>query len=260
MSSQNQRGFLANSVGINFSALPASRWFGRVARWPLSGLPRSAVVPVLQGALRGKKWVVGASTHGCWLGSYEYPQRRMFEKHVGSGDVVYDIGANVGFYALLASCLVEAHGHVVAFEPHPRNLAYLYRHLAINRVTNVTVKEGAVWESDGALSILDVPASSEVKVDPSGTIRVPCFALDTEVFLNGLPSPTVLKIDVEGAEAEVLRGAMKTLIEKRPRLFLSTHGESLHTACCDLLSGTGYRLRPINAKHLESASEIFAEV
>lgn len=64
------------------------------------------VVPVLQGSLRGRKWIVGSSNHGCWLGSYEWKKQRLFTRTVSSGDVVFDIGAHVGFYTLLASVLV----------------------------------------------------------------------------------------------------------------------------------------------------------
>src|SRR6266436_706615 len=136
-------------MGINLSAIPSSRWFGRVLRWPLQWIPQDAVVPILQGPCAGMRWIVGSSTHGCWLGSYEYEKRKLFEELVGPGDVVYDIGAHVGFYTLLASVLVGHTGRVVAFEPSPRNLAYLRRHLAMNRLNNVTVVEGAVYDHDG---------------------------------------------------------------------------------------------------------------
>lgn len=70
--------------GVNFSAVSSDRWLGQVMRWPLRLIPRSVAVPIVQGPLRGKRWVVGSSTHGCWLGSYEYVKRRLFEQHVSS--------------------------------------------------------------------------------------------------------------------------------------------------------------------------------
>src|SRR5215510_4226956 len=197
-------------MGINLSAIPATSWIGRVARWPLGRIPSATVVPVLQGALRGKKWIVGSSTHGCWLGSYEWAQRRMFETVIQPDDVVYDVGAHVGFYTLLAATLTHRGGHVVAFEPLPRNLEYLRRHLRLNGTTNVTVVEGALWEDTGGVRILDGPASAEVRVDPRGTIAVHSLTLAHVVFEGGLAAPTVLKIDVEGAEIRVLRGGLKT--------------------------------------------------
>ncbi len=60
-----------------------------------------------QGPLRGKKWIVGSSTHGCWIGSYEHKKQRTFWLSLRPNDVVYDIGANVGFYTLLAATVAE---------------------------------------------------------------------------------------------------------------------------------------------------------
>src|SRR5580765_1322501 len=103
---------LANLSGISRETL-----IGKLLRAPLRLLPRTAAVPILQGPLRGKKWIVGSGTHGCWLGSYEYDKQKLFQKTVRSGDVVYDVGANAGFYSLLASLLVGEKGHVYSFEP-----------------------------------------------------------------------------------------------------------------------------------------------
>ena len=148
-------------MGINLSAISFHGWFGQGVLWPLRLIPRKMVVPIIQGPLRGKRWVVGSSTHGCWLGSYEYVKSRLRERHVRSGDPVYDIGAHVGFYTLLASVLVGPTGRVVAFEPFPRNLAYLRKHLALNHVRNAVVIEGAVYDHEGEVRITEGPSSSE---------------------------------------------------------------------------------------------------
>lgn len=108
-------------------------------------------MPILQGPLRGKRWIVSSSTAGCWLGSYELDKQRRFATTLRPGHVVYDLGANAGFYTLLASKLVGRSGHVVAFEPLPENLAALRRHLELNGVDNVTVMDAAVWSSGGTV-------------------------------------------------------------------------------------------------------------
>ena len=69
----------------------------------------------MQGKIRGKKWVVGSGNHGYWLGWYEYDKRILFEKTVTKQSIVFDIGAHVGFYTLLASELVGPGGKVYAF-------------------------------------------------------------------------------------------------------------------------------------------------
>src|SRR5579864_334767 len=84
------------SIRINFSAINRSSLLGRILRLPLRLLPRGSVVPILQGPLRGRRWIVGSSTHGCWLGSYENGEQKILQASIRPGSVVYDIGANVG--------------------------------------------------------------------------------------------------------------------------------------------------------------------
>ena len=82
---------------VDFSAVSPEKAIGRALRAPLRLVPRRTVVRVLQGPLRGARWVVGASTHGAWLGSYDQQTQDWLVERVKPGDVVYDIGANVGF-------------------------------------------------------------------------------------------------------------------------------------------------------------------
>ena len=107
----------------NLSGIPRETLVGKLLRAPLRLIPRSMVVPILQGALRGKKWTVGSSTHGCWLGSFEYEKQKALQCAIKTGQVVYDIGANVGFYSLFASVLVGEAGHVYSFEPFRKTCA-----------------------------------------------------------------------------------------------------------------------------------------
>ena len=109
---------------------------GRLLRLPLRLLPAGAVVPILSGPLRGRRWVVGAGPHGYWLGTYEADKQRLLQTLLREGDCFFDVGANVGFFTLLASALVGRSGRVVAFEPLPQNLAFLRRHLLLNRPHN----------------------------------------------------------------------------------------------------------------------------
>jgi FkbM family methyltransferase len=246
-------------MNFNFSAIPFQRPLGRIIRWPLRLIPQNTVVPILQGSMVGMKWVVSSSTHGCWLGSYEYEKRRLFEYTVGAGDVVYDIGAHVGFYTLLASGLVGSKGRVVAFEPLSRNLEYLYRHLLLNNINNVVVVESAVMDYDGAAKLLEGSNRSVSSVHPDGTIPVRAVTLDHLVFTEGLERPTVIKIDIEGAEYAALMGAEKILKQCRPTIFLATHNSEVHANCCALLTKMGYGLQPIDGNSLENSSELLGK-
>ncbi len=215
-------------------------------------------MPILQGRLRGMSWIAGSSNHGCWLGSYEYDKRRVFEKTLTEGSVVLDIGAHVGFYTLLASVLVGPRGRVVAFEPVPSNVSYLKEHLRLNAIRNVRVMEAAVSDCCGVTSFEEAPSSSMGHISRQGTLQVKAVGLDELISAGEIPVPHYMKIDVEGAEIQVLSGAKTTLVKDHPTLFLSTHGPARHRECCELLHALGYELQSIGRTPVEQSSEILA--
>jgi FkbM family methyltransferase len=243
---------------MNFSGISDKSLAGRILRLPLRVIPQETALPILQGKLRGLKWIAGSSNHGCWLGSYEYDKRKAFERTVAEGSVVYDIGANVGFYTLLASVLVGPKGKVFAFEPVPRNLRYLKQHLRINGIKNVSVIEAAVADRDGMAQFDTGPNASMGHLAADGSLTVRTLTLDGMVAKGELPPPDYLKIDVEGAELLVLSGAAFLLENTRPTVFLATHGQDVHQKCCRLLESFGYQLRAVNGNNLERSSEIIA--
>jgi FkbM family methyltransferase len=217
-------------------------------------------MPILQGRLRGKRWIAGAHTHGCWLGTYESEKQRLFAREVREGNTVYDIGANAGFYTLLASVLVGSSGHVYAFEPLPRNIHFLREHLRLNQITNVDIVEAAVSDKDGEEYFDDSAGAAMGHLAASGNKRVKTVKIDELVINKVLPPPDHLKIDVEGAEFLVLTGAAKVLKEIRPKILLSTHGPAIHLQCCELLKSLGYKLHPWGAKDVANSEDIFAFV
>ncbi len=219
------------------------RWAGRLARLSLRCIPSGAAMPILGGRLRGKRWIVGSATHGAWLGSYELEMRRLFETTVTPGSVVFDVGAHVGLYTLLASVLVGPAGTVVAFESLPRNLRYLREHLRINRISNVEVIEAAVSARTGTTLFAEGPDSFSGRIAEDGALRVPQVSLDDVIARGEIPAPDYIKIDVEGAERLVLEGARTTLAAAHPTLFLSAHGPDLRRECAEVLRGLGYDLR-----------------
>jgi FkbM family methyltransferase len=174
------------------------------------------------------------------------------------GRVVFDIGAHVGFYTLLAAECVGPSGRVIAFEPVPANLGYLRRHVALNRMKNVSVIASAVSDREGKAWFEEGHSSSTGHITDHGRFQVDLVALDSLCFRGELPLPDVIKIDVEGAEADVLAGARSVLLQACPILFVATHSRELHVRCCELLSGLGYSLRPIGAPSIVEASEFIA--
>lgn len=63
---------------MDFSGISNQTLIGKALRYPLKLIPQQMRIPILQGQLKGKKWIVGSSQHGCWLGSYEYDKQLLF--------------------------------------------------------------------------------------------------------------------------------------------------------------------------------------
>jgi FkbM family methyltransferase len=225
--------------------LDADRTLGRLLRLPLAAIPRGAPVPILATHARGKRWIAGSGPHSCWLGFNERSKRRRFALDVRSGDVVYDIGANVGSYTILASVLVGPQGRVVAFEPVAENVRYLKQHIHLNRLRNVDVVEAAVGEASGTARFEPHPDRLQGRIDAGGTQLVAVVSLDDLLREGKTPAPDCLKIDVEGGEVSVLEGAADLLRSVRPVVFLATHGPAALEASLDLLTGAGYEVTGI---------------
>jgi FkbM family methyltransferase len=171
--------------------------------------------------------------------------------------VCWDVGANVGFYTLLFAELVGAGGRVFAFEPAPRNVQMLRRHVEMNRCQNVRIFPCALGNIDGETGFDPGPDTLTGHLAAGGPLKVSCSRADTLLAEGQLEAPDVIKIDVEGAEADVLRGACGAL-EHRPTVFLATHGETVHRACLDLLGTSGYRVRGLDGGPPEGTGELLA--
>ena len=142
------------------------------------------------------------------------PRRRQedehfFRRYLRSGDVVVDVGANVGNLTLTASCVVGSTGHVFAVEAHPRTFGYLRGNLANNASANVTPFNTAVGKEEGTLHFSDLSDDDINRVTEDGGIAVPVQPLD------GLPiragRVALMKVDVEGYERFVFQGAAALL-------------------------------------------------
>ncbi len=243
---------------MNLSGFSPETLGGKLLRLPLRLIPASARLPIIRGPSRGRRWIVGSGNHGCWLGSYEHQQRSVFERYVGVGDVVFDVGAHVGFYTLVASALVGPHGQVVAFEPLPENLYFLREHLSINNIDNVTVIDKAVTDHTGFVRFRAHENRSMGGISDDGDMNVAVVCLDELIESSELPPPSCIKMDVEGEEYRALTGAKNYLSRSHPVIFLSTHGPNVHSDCCRLLKQFNYDLIPLDGKDIGSSSSILA--
>ena len=142
------------------------------------------------------------------------------------GMVFFDVGANLGYYTLLASSKIETVGQVHAFEPSPAQFKHLSLNVQLNRASNVTLNNCALDENSGERDLFlttgwNQGLHSLGRGDQhSRSCRVQCLTLDGYVAGIGLTRLDVLKIDVEGAEMLVLHGAEQTLSTLSPALVL----------------------------------------
>jgi FkbM family methyltransferase len=215
-------------------------------------------MPILQGRLKGKRWIAGAHTHGCWLGCYESKKQQWFEDKVKPGDAVFDIGANTGFYSILASEVVGHTGRVYAFEPVPRNLHFLHEHLRLNGIRNVEVIESAVAERSGETYFDDTTGSATGRLAVKGRLKVTIVSIDSLISEGKVPPPNCMKIDVEGGEFLVLSGAKTTMRKYHPLIFLATHGADVHEQCCDLLKSLDYQIEGLGGAPIAHCDELVA--
>jgi FkbM family methyltransferase len=200
------------------------RWFGRLALRGAVWLLGGGFVRVAAGA--GAKLRLSsdhlpynhAQGHGLIRGVLEPEVQEALRRHVFLGAVVYDVGANLGFFTILSARLTGPDGRVDAFEPVPQCADAVRANAALNGFGAVHVHELAAGEHDRDAELL-VPgehawahlADRGRHWDTRYAVTVPVRSLDALIASGELPPPDVIKLDVEGSEIAVLRGLAQTL-------------------------------------------------
>jgi FkbM family methyltransferase len=186
---------------------------------------RNRDVVIARGVGAGLKFNCGASKPSGATGTYELPVQKVLKKYLQPGDTFYDIGSNVGFFTVIAASLVNPSGFVYSFEPSSSNAACLRHNVKINNLSNVFVKEQAVSCYSGhselllgkycggyTLATTNAPSGRGA----SSKISVSLVSIDDLVEKENLIPPNVVKIDVEGAELDVMEGMSKTISRFQP--------------------------------------------
>jgi FkbM family methyltransferase len=172
----------------------------------------------LIGDAEGRSWYDVDATDPDW------PEMRfMRDRMVRPGDVILECGGHHGCTALLMSRWVGPQGRIVTFEPHPRNVEILQRNLELNGIANVTVRQNAVGADHGKVAITDA-SNSAVRRHRFALNAVEADVVTLDDFAQ--ERPTLVKIDVEGYEVDVLKGAAAVL-KARPKLAIEIHAEEL---------------------------------
>jgi FkbM family methyltransferase len=199
----------------------SSRPAGPMGRW----LARNRPWTVEQGEAAGLRLRFPQNTDYIW-GTSELPVQRTIARQLKKGQTFYDIGGNVGFFSLLAARLVGETGHVYTFEPLAEHVATIQANARLNRMPQVTAVEAAVGRAPGEAELVLTEwdggaALSTAEAAPQGattTRRVRVIALDEFVASQGLRPPSMVKIDVEGAEKDVLEGMRSVIARHKPVL------------------------------------------
>jgi len=170
---------------------------------------------------------------------------------VSPGMIALDAGAHSGFYTLLLSKLVGPDGLVISFEPLPVNFQILQENILLNNCSNIEAVNQALVERPGELELALPDSNSSLLAGPAvhqssnGSIFVPAISVDDFVRERKLPVH-FLKIDVEGAEELVLKGARKTIESYHPVLVVELHDIDVyhqkHPAISQLID-LGYEIR-----------------
>lgn len=219
-------------------------------------IPTGIKVSILKGPLKGYYWIVGAAAGeakglSVILNLSEASQLDCAMQNTKKDSICFDIGANVGFYSLLFARYGK---EVISFEPLSRNIYYLYKTININQIKNIKIIPCAISE------FVDISWFEEGSNCATGKInslgKLPVFTLSVDYFINKTNIvPNIIKIDVEGAEFCVLKGARKCIAENRPKILISIHGDELRTACIGFIKEFNYGINPIDSEDIHSALE-----
>jgi FkbM family methyltransferase len=220
-------------------------------------IPDGYTFPVDPGTL------IGWNVH--FFGSYEPEVRAEIKRRLRPGDTGVDVGANVGWHALLMATLVGPAGRVFAFEPNDSTRARLDAAIRANHLEQVVVDPRAVAGRSGAGTFDAPPAGAfwdgtgRLTRDAAGGRVVECVTLDAFVADQGIDRLAFVKIDVEGWELSVLRGAAHTLntlgpavvFEYDPAYVARCGGSGDELAAC--LADAGYRLFALDPRRPPAA-------
>lgn len=209
--------------------------------------PEGSVTTIRNGHLAGYRWKRSHRyVSGYWLGHYELPIQKCLARELKPGDIFYDIGANAGFFSLMASNCVGPAGRVFAFEPLPENVRSIRSQVELNAVANVTVVQAAVSNREGTVEFSNGQDTSTAHIkgvraekDDAPAFSVRAVALDQ--FSRETSVPDFMKMDIEGAELMALKGACRLLGSAHPpKILIEFHGERLRQKCMTILADFGY--------------------
>lgn len=239
---------------------PETRWRRRLSPvygWLLHAVSAGRGLPA---EINGQQFRIDPRFRWRLWPDYEAELAGYLSNCVRPGDCCFDVGANVGIYALQMARWNGPHGRVVAFEPNPKSADVLKRHIRMNglgrRVTTVPLAVGrqpetaALFDTQAGSGLSRLGRANPAIVEPAGATEVRVTTIDDYCRDTGT-LPDWIMVDVEGYEFDVLAGAAETIRTKRPALVVELHphlwpdGDRTREAGARLLEDLGLRAVPL---------------
>jgi FkbM family methyltransferase len=209
-----------------------------------------------------------------FLGYYEFRETRLIKRYLRRGDLFIDVGANIGWFAVLASHIVGPNGKVIAFEPSAEIYSHLEKNVQLNSANNITLERTALADKNGSATLSGISERNGGKGSIMGMVQendgigeeVPTLRFDDYAARERIGHVRIMKIDVEGAEMVCLQGAKEFLkrrgadylvIEINDARLRENGSSSVEVINC--LRACGYRLFQISSfgtKPLERHEQI----
>ena len=228
----------------------------------------------MAGPLKGYLWTT-SSSYDYILGSYEDAKTvDTFCSWLKPDTVFWDLGGNVGFYALMANRFIGT-GKIYSFEPIPFVRSIFEQHVELNKKhiqhDNINILPFAISDHEREVAFSNdinqrdgntYIKTAENFTNAKDSIIVKCHSID-ELLKQGYDAPDIIKIDVEGAELDVLNGAINMLKQYKPNILLATHDchlPGVNARCVQLLQELGYNVKHTGHyhKHLPGLDDYIA--
>ncbi|MFI5361283.1 MAG: FkbM family methyltransferase [Elusimicrobiota bacterium] len=181
------------------------------------------------------------------VGEQDYDGKAGFE--IAPGQVVVDLGANLGVFATRAARRVGPSGRVIAVEPHPDNFARLQRNASRNGLTWLDCVQAAVGDREGEATLFVHDRGGNHSIvhgsDTGRSVKVRLRTVDEIARERGLTRVDFIKIDIEGAVAAALRGASETLKRFHPLISLERDSDEDSKGVDEFLAAHGYEARKV---------------
>jgi FkbM family methyltransferase len=178
-------------------------------------------------------------------GEFSGLEMDLFRVIVAPGSLIIEVGANLGAHTVGLAKIAGKHGRVIAFEPQRLTFQTLCANIALNSIENVECHWAAVGQTSGVVTVPEVSPHEKFNfggvtiIGATGGTSVPCSTLDS---LSALSSLNFLKIDVEGMEADVVRGASNLLKQFKPTIYVENDRLAKSAELIELIASFGYRL------------------